>query len=437
MFRLLQFSISICLVFAFEEILAKSEHSNEMLEQGKIQYQLLQERGALPKFGLCWKQAVEHIDEGCRQLSEETQSEISLHLTNCFLEMSGHKTYDCELSKKPNVRAICINSMSDRAFNVYTEFYSHTQNMCWFLRGQIWHETISENTQKVGKQLELSARNQMDLLLGQRESLEMQKKLIDYGKDLENIMGTFLDSARKHQELLLVMSNSLNGLQSWLFGEVSWWDSIVFYVTALIVATIFTSSNRTSNAKFPLLGLVVISIITERSCINVFYRTFISDIIQTQTDYYSYVWYFRYLYIFVSMIILTVSIYKFKDYNVENNTLLVKLDSNMLKILDCVSSDTSKLNNRLVDTSINSDKFLNNCYRSEDALNVVNDYLDKFSNRSITTSACSYVQTNFNNSTENYYTTKNTESVYKPKNVIELKRYNLRSRQNTPDKASI
>lgn len=78
--------------------------------------------------------------------------------------MSGHEIYNCELDKKPNLRAICINSMSDRAFNAYTEFYTHVQNICWFLRGQVWHEKITETTMKVGVKLQESVTQQEKLV---------------------------------------------------------------------------------------------------------------------------------------------------------------------------------------------------------------------------------------------------------------------------------
>ncbi|KAJ8953959.1 hypothetical protein NQ318_019202 [Aromia moschata] len=164
-------------VFAFEDVIyVYGQGNQEMIEHGRTQYQLIKERSTLPQYGTCWKSAVEHLDEGCRYLSEDTQSDIALHITNCFLEMSGHETYNCELDRKPNLRAICISSMSDRAFNVYTEFYTHTQNICWFLRGQIWHETIAENTIKVGKQLKVTAQNQESLLQAQKRVWTFRKR---------------------------------------------------------------------------------------------------------------------------------------------------------------------------------------------------------------------------------------------------------------------
>ncbi|KAK9701223.1 hypothetical protein QE152_g30763 [Popillia japonica] len=197
-------------VIAFEDLIyVYGQGSQEMQEQGRQQYQLLQERGNLPQYGNCWKSAIRHVNEGCRSLSEDTQAEISLQLTNCFLLMSGHDTYECELNKKPNLRAICINSMSDRAFNVYTEFYTHTQNICWFLRGQIWHETIAENTWKVGEQLHESAKNQEQILQSQRDSLELQEQLMKYSNALEKSMAKFYESSKDQQEILKIFSTSI------------------------------------------------------------------------------------------------------------------------------------------------------------------------------------------------------------------------------------
>lgn len=165
---------------------------------------MIKERQALPKYGPCWKASLEHLNEGCRYLSEDTQSDIALHITNCFLEMSGHETYNCELDKKPNLRGICINGMTDRAFNVYTEFYTHTQNICWFLRGQIWHETIAENTLKVGKQLEISAEAQEDLIRVQKESIELQERMLKQGMFLERVLEDVYMSVQAHQDILKV-----------------------------------------------------------------------------------------------------------------------------------------------------------------------------------------------------------------------------------------
>lgn len=333
----------------FEDfIYVYGDGNKEMAEQGRVQYQMIKERGALPKYGPCWKAALEHLNEGCRYLSEDTQSDIALHITNCFLEMSGHETYNCELDKKPNLRGICINSMSDRAFNVYTEFYTHTQNICWFLRGQIWHEKIAENTLKVGKQLEVSAEQQENLIKVQRESIELQEKMMKQGKYLEQVLDDVYVSTKAHQEILKILSQSVTSLQTWIIGEVSWIDSIIFNVFSLILIFILTSSRRTLSARLPLFFLLFLNLLTERLICSL-YTKFQEDY-DTQNLYsniYNFVWYSRYAFTFLGAVIIVYSIIIYKDileYNVSLLSDIKKQNSKILFSLENLSNNKTTLN---------------------------------------------------------------------------------------------
>lgn len=296
----------------------------------------MEERGRLPKYGDCWQGAIEHVHEGCRYLSEETQSDIALHITNCFLQMSGHEQYNCELDKKPNLRGICINSMSDRAFNVYTEFYTHVQNICWFLRGQVWQEKIMENSVHVGKQLKNSM-SQQELLLNQQEkSLEIQERLLTYGVSLERILNEsrlqatqVVEEIRlstiKHQELLTIMAESLGGLKSWLIGEISWFDSIVFYVTSGFIILILTSTKRTASSRLPLLLILSFNIITERTICDRLNTNSLTNAPVVHESVQNLIWYTRRATILISTAVFFLLIYKYRDYAEINNGLLLKI----------------------------------------------------------------------------------------------------------------
>lgn len=329
----------VCIV-AFEDfIYVYGDGNKEMAEQGRAQYQIIKERGVLPKYGPCWRAALEHLNEGCRHLSEETQSDIALHITNCFLEMSGHETYSCELDKKHNLRGICINSMSDRAFNVYTEFYTHTQNICWFLRGQIWHETIAENTLKVGQQLEVSAQNQEDLLKVQKESINLQNKMLEKGKFLEKVLEDVYVSTKAHQEILKLLTRSVNSLQTWIVGEISWIDSIIFNVFASFLIIIFTSSQRTLGARLPLFFILFLNLAVERlicSLYSKYHGDF--DTHSFHNKIYSFVWYSRYAFTFLGAIIIIYSVLTFQDIMQHNIYLLNTIKKQNNEILKSVES---------------------------------------------------------------------------------------------------
>ncbi|KAF5285907.1 hypothetical protein FQA39_LY04368 [Lamprigera yunnana] len=331
MFNLLgSFTINLEL-FLF--IIIKAQVSQDMIEQGRKQFQLLQERKNLPTYGDCWKLAVQHIEESCQSLSEDSQSIIALHLANCFLEMSGHESYNCELEKKPNLKQICISSMSDRAFNVYTEFYTHTQSICWFLREQVWQETIADNTFRVGKQLETFANIQEDILQSQQESLDIQEKLLSHGHSLEKVMEKFYTSSQDHFDVLLIVSSTLKNLQSWLVGRFSWIDTFIFYVSTSIFIIIVTSSKQTVSARFPIWMLLLCNIGMES-----FIATYISNSSSTDSqEIYNristYIWWSRKTFYTLALTTLTYFVYYYQDLNNINNELLQKVYDQNLSIL--------------------------------------------------------------------------------------------------------
>lgn len=319
------FLVLLFYALAFDELIffANAELSvQDMRKAGREQYQILQERGKLPKYGECWKAALEHVEESCRQLTEETQSDVALHITNCFLEMSGHDTYSCGTDKKPNLRAICLQSMTDRAFNVYTEFFTQAQNICWFLRGTLWQETIEENTRKVGKQLDKSSRNQETLLKNQQHSLELQEKMLKYGEEMDAIMMRFMATTKQHHELIQVLSTSVSNLQSWLIGEVSWLDSAVFYLVASLVVIFVTSSPRAMAARLPMLILLGCNIFFERIlCYGISHGTVMNAEL-VHENYYTYVSYMRYAFIAFMGFTLGFHALMYKDYLIENHLIL-------------------------------------------------------------------------------------------------------------------
>lgn len=249
--------------------------------------------------------------------------------------------------------------MSAKAFNVYTEFYIHTQNICWFLQGQVWQETIVENTLRVGRQLATATKNQQEMLRIQNESLLLQRKLLDYSQNLEKLMEDFYISTGEHQEVLSLMSSNLKNMQIWLVGEVSWLDLIVFYISSSVFIVLFTSSVRTIEARVPLWVSLIATGLTER----LIYIMFVSNtaefpIHMKYTEVYQYVWWLRRIFIILAIVILICSFYRYKDYNQINNRLLkaiydqnVIINKNLAKItnkslLECsdnlINSKTSK-----------------------------------------------------------------------------------------------
>ena len=60
---------------------------------------------------------------------------LALQFANCQLVQSGQKSFPC--NAKESV-ASCLEKVDTNAWTSYTNFYTHTHNMCYFLKSQLW-----------------------------------------------------------------------------------------------------------------------------------------------------------------------------------------------------------------------------------------------------------------------------------------------------------
>ena len=107
-----------------------ASHAAQVAE-GRAQYELVVREGSRPRYGACWTSALAEVTEGCKHLDDETQSRLALGLANCFLERAGQRTYPCPPS---STIAACLEEVDGNAFTAYSNFFTHTQNMCYFLQ---------------------------------------------------------------------------------------------------------------------------------------------------------------------------------------------------------------------------------------------------------------------------------------------------------------
>lgn len=354
-------------------------------------------RSNLPQYGSCWRQALQHVQESCNRLSEDTQADMALQLANCFLEMSGEESYHCESERKPNLRKICISNMSDKAFNAYTEFYIHTQNICWFLQSQIWQEVIVEQTYQVGKQIEASAENQGRLLNAQKESLAAQERALKHSIDLKEIVETTKNSIASSQETIL-------GIQNWLINEMSWFDTVLFYIISLSFAFIFTSVRSSNASRLPVLILLFGGVLSERFICQIFLAFNNQDVNNSHKLLLKLIWFFRYTLVALCVTVIIYSICYFKDYDKINNELLLKIHLQNEKLAELLKNQRKSFD----DNVLHENEFQKHVITkkiSESNHNLINSPV-KDGN----------AKTPLNRSLGN----------------IELKKYNLRSREVTP-----
>ncbi|XP_063995272.1 uncharacterized protein LOC135172809 isoform X2 [Diachasmimorpha longicaudata] len=249
---------------------------------GERQYNSLIEKSHLPTHGACWHNALKVLKNNCDKLNDHEHSLLALRLANCFLEDSGHATYDCYSSESEDIRRKCINGMSDRAFGVYNEFYTHTTHICFFLNHELWQietnniiKVLYDASSKMREQLHEAAEIQGSMLESQKEGLALQNKLLDHGKTLEGIIESsaetvndmvtdFRETSRDQQALLYEIFSYMRAFQDWIVGEVSWFQSIAYFTVTCIICALFSASKRTAEARVTLFTILSMNVILER-----------------------------------------------------------------------------------------------------------------------------------------------------------------------------
>lgn len=56
--------------------------------------------------------------------------------------------------------------------------------------------------------------------------------------------------------------------QNWIVGEVSWFQSIIYYITSCILCALFSSSKKTIDARFTLFSILSLNIVAERMLVQ-------------------------------------------------------------------------------------------------------------------------------------------------------------------------
>lgn len=248
--------------------------------EGKKQYLLIKSHSNLPEYGQCWTQAIQQIDATCAHLTDKTQASLALKFTKCFMDMSGGDAIgDIELCHIDD--AECLRQLPERVFQAYTQFYTHTQNICFYLMHQVWHaeteQTINllrTHSQSVSKQLEMAGRLQMNLLQQQREGLKVQRELVKHGLNLSDALlesrgslarltEQFRNSTIEHGRQLGDVFQRLAQLHNWFVGEYTFIEQILYYGMLLLVIVIFTTAKRSENCRFILFLVVTVNLTCE------------------------------------------------------------------------------------------------------------------------------------------------------------------------------
>ncbi|XP_033745388.1 uncharacterized protein LOC117330929 [Pecten maximus] len=315
-------------------------------EDGKSRFEVMDSHSRIPKYGHCWKGAIAVIQEGCKHLTHIMQSRLALSYLNCFLEDQGLSTYPCSADEPVSS---CTKYMTDVDRGSFTTFFTYTQNICYFLESQVWHQEteqtitrLAHSSEDVADRLEESSKLQEAMITQQNLTLQNQEIILDKAANLSDIISTSSDNMHKlytdfkkstiEQKILINdMFDKVTKLQTMVLGEFSGFYSMIYYAVSVVMAYLLTSTQRTASARFWLFGIFTIGIIAERVMISVlngassFYFDFIPLEANLEEIVYTNQWLCRKVCGSLALVVLAIFAYRFRDLNVVNNGLLMDI----------------------------------------------------------------------------------------------------------------
>ncbi|KAM5145323.1 uncharacterized protein ACMZJ9_012671 isoform 2-T2 [Mantella aurantiaca] len=271
--------ISILLVLVLSLWSVRSDPDVSILENGKTQLQVFQNFAQHPRYGDCWRRALQRVDVGCKQLNEEEQSRIALAFTHCHLERSGRDYPAC--TKHSTVRQ-CTRGMDSVAFNAYTEFFTHAHSICYYLQNELWQERTQDiiarltvNSDSVARQLEATNVMAEEMMQAQNATLQSQEEILRTGHLLKQtlhesttgVKQAFKEMQQSASEQRLLFSeifNRITYLHQFVVGESNTLYSFLYNLMGCAAAFLVTSTQRTAGARLVLFILIAANVYVER-----------------------------------------------------------------------------------------------------------------------------------------------------------------------------
>lgn len=200
----------------------------------------------------CWKNAVSQLKSRCKSLTDIEQSRLAVAFANCHLQKSGRKTYFCD-----NTMSIkdCTVDMNSLAFQTYTEFFTHTGHICYFLQNLLWQEKAenvifelseasSETVQKLQTSLEhhkVIEKKQNEVLDAFTTMKELAQKQRDLLWEVYSNLKISIESVRYITSLFLI---ELVGIETFVVAVASWvviyflprFNYSMFWLNILLIA---------------------------------------------------------------------------------------------------------------------------------------------------------------------------------------------------------
>ena len=131
----------------------------------------------------CWIAAVafrsnQHTVSGaqfCSNLSDYEHKSLALSLTKCHLEGAGREIIRCSMNRFSE--GICLQSLSQEAFNVYTQFLLSTKQICATLTMELQINKFEERAIILEQRNNEMERQSKEMMEQSMETLDVLKNI--------------------------------------------------------------------------------------------------------------------------------------------------------------------------------------------------------------------------------------------------------------------
>lgn len=299
------------------------------VEQGERQYKAVLAK--IPEYGLCWSDAVGRLERGCDELTEELQGRLALAFTTCFLEKMGKPPIRCRESQPLSLCPALSEFLEKPLATSYTQFFTHTQVICAFLRSRKWQvdsaRTISElgaTSVRATAELRRAAETQAKLARRQQQMFANTEHLRQQLADAHSTL-------REHREMLDTSLLRLSHVQTFFVDQFATLHSLGYYALAAVLSFLMTTSKRTAGARPWLLMLFLVNMLIERAIVKWSSQDAVDRAAPLAPDspLGTHIGLSRRLICLVALCMYLYQLYSFRDLAAVNNQLLLDLQAEM------------------------------------------------------------------------------------------------------------
>ncbi|XP_047471533.1 uncharacterized protein LOC125026971 [Penaeus chinensis] len=296
---------------------AAGDSLEEVASEGKLHYEVIMREAKMPKYGDCYQNALEDLHNGCSNLDDE----VSFLTLISFLLSLRTASED-------------VSSQLSRAVDSAT-----------------------------------ALRNQLD------------SQMVASREAIKGVFAEFRETTAEQRGLIVDVFDQVSQLQSLVMGEFTWFYSVVFYVSGVLVTLVATCTPRTASARLPLLTILAFSLTLERAVTAWLLAN--THIDSFQIEVHTAVWGIRRACVFVCFLSLIRALLSYRDPVAVTAARLEELASATSEIKKLMNNTPGALeltNTTLASLSqvLNDSASSDDTYEPSDASGIEDQLLDDY-----------------------------------------------------------